>query len=570
MAETADTIAKCETRNDTPSENHFVPLETNQGEACLEAFSQVAYATATKEANELLPINNEHTTESLNIKTENPLDDRIGHSGQDSFTLTSALPPWEYLLDHCNKSSDKNNEKELKNHSSDDCDKLSSLLNTIDNVLERLKSMISDTCSVMTVTENKGNQSTSFRKDDEIILSDRMSILLGPEANDNQSKLRLLPSNKLNVEFLRCSSVIDSVVELFTLMENDGYNDSEINGLNPVEHIKDDGSEYAYEEQGIKRKTTKRRKRSAKQKENKRIKSEVEESDLEEKLDLEGNENDDKTTISSIEFSPEFCITKEEYFKILDEGKPYTCPPCQRKFNGRRSFRRHLMSKCVGEPVEHLKATWKKENDMFTCLASGCGKAWKRKETLYSHHQKEHLRGVECPFKCDKCEKTFYMRGLLNTHIKEDHVTTFCELCGKGVKGKLKLHMMRHTGDKPHKCQYCDYSAISSGQVKNHTTLMHENHKLPLHFCDICGKDFKLKGHLKEHILTHSDKRTYLCKICGKYLKNPNSYRRHMVSVHKVSHRYEQILTCTLILLGKIMHLCNLFTLYFYILRTTS
>ena len=533
MAETTDAIVKSEivTRNDNPSENF---PETNQDDVSIGDSLPVADAIATN-SNELLSINNDDTTGSQNYKTENSMHDEKDHSGKDSFTLTSALPPWEFLLDHCSKYSEKKIDKRLKNHSEDDCDKLTYLLNTIDSTLERLKSMISDTCSVTNATEIQDARTSSFRENDEIILSDRMSILLGPEANDNPTKLRLLPSNKLNAEFLRCSSVIDSVLELFTLMENDGYNEIEINGMSPAEHIKDDDSEYVNEEQDIKRKTIKRRKRSTKQKLKQKVKSEVEESDL------EGNENDDKTTLTSFEFSPEFCITKEEYFEILNQGTPYTCPPCQRQFRGRRSFRRHLMSKCVGEPVEHLKATWKKENDMFTCLASGCGKAWKRKETLYSHHQKEHLRGVECPFKCDKCEKTFYMRGLLNTHVKEDHVTTFCELCGKGVKGKLKLHMMRHTGDKPHKCQYCDYSAISSGQVKNHTTLMHENHKLPLHFCDICGKDFKLKGHLKEHILTHSDKRTYLCKICGKYLKNPNSYRRHMVSVHKVSHRYEQI-----------------------------
>ena len=550
MAETTDEIVKSEivTRNDNPSENF---PQTNQDDVSLGDSLHVADAIPTN-SNELLSINNDDTTGSQNYKTENSIHDRKDLSGKDSFTLTSALPPWEFLLDHCSKYSEKNIDKRLKNHSGDDCDKLTYLLNTIDNALERLKSMINDTCSVMTATEIQDNRTSSLRENDEIILSDRMSILLRPEANDNPTKLRLLQSNKLNAEFLRCSSVVDSVVELFTLMENDGYNDLEINGMNAAQNIKDDDSEYVYEEQDIKRKPMKRRRRSPKQKLKQKVKSEVDESDLEEKLDLDGNGNDDKTTLTSIEFSPEFCITKEEYFQIIDEGKPYTCPPCQRQFNGRRSFRRHLMSKCVGEPVEHLKASWKKENDMFTCLASGCGKAWKRKETLYSHHQKEHLRGVECPFKCDKCEKTFYMRGLLNTHIKEDHVTTFCELCGKGVKGKLKLHMMRHTGDKPHKCQYCDYSAISSGQVKNHTTLMHENHKLPLHFCDICGKDFKLKGHLKEHILTHSDKRTYLCKICGKYLKNPNSYRRHMVSVHKVSHRYEQILIDTFTLLGKI------------------
>ena len=85
-----------------------------------------------------------------------------------------------------------------------------------------------------------------------------------------------------------------------------------------------------------------------------------------------------------------------------------------------------------------------------------------------------------------------------------------------------------------YKCKYCDYSAVTSGAVRTHTKLKHETFRLTLHYCDVCGKEFKTKGNLKEHMPTHSEKRTFHCKICGKYLKNDSSYRRHMVCVHSV------------------------------------
>ena len=247
-------------------------------------------------------------------------------------------------------------------------------------------------------------------------------------------------------------------------------------------------------------------------------------------------------------YYPEYSISKERYVEIISSGKPYICA-CQKQFVHRHTFERHLYGNCLGENGENkrqeLHAKWKKdENGTFHCIFPGCSEKFKYNLSLYSHHQKEHLDGVECPFKCNQCDKSFFLRSLLNCHVKDTHEkrssqnSQVCDICGKDViRNQMKLHMMRHTGEKPFQCGYCEYRGLTNSAVLQHVKHVHEPHKFTLHFCDMCGKDCKTKAHLKEHILTHSDKRTFLCKICGKYLKNRNSFGRHMVRVHKISHR---------------------------------
>ena len=67
---------------------------------------------------------------------------------------------------------------------------------------------------------------------------------------------------------------------------------------------------------------------------------------------------------------------------------------------------------------------------------------------------------------------------------------------------------------------------------------MHEEQSplvLQRHVCEICGKAFKVKSNLKEHIRSHSDARTFMCSFCGKALKNRQCLNRHLFT-HGVKH----------------------------------
>ena len=90
---------------------------------------------------------------------------------------------------------------------------------------------------------------------------------------------------------------------------------------------------------------------------------------------------------------------------------------------------------------------------------------------------------------------------------KSNRVET-CEFCGKDFKNmsNLTVHRRMHTGEKPYKCQYCDYACAQSSKLTRHMKV----HKIPAGSgfkCQYCNCPYAVYSSLDRHIKKcHPDK----------------------------------------------------------------
>ncbi|XP_058463173.1 zinc finger protein 714-like [Malaya genurostris] len=168
-----------------------------------------------------------------------------------------------------------------------------------------------------------------------------------------------------------------------------------------------------------------------------------------------------------------------------------------------------------------------------------CQKYYHSKEYLALHNLKKHSKIEDKPFNCDKCDKSFSKAGLLNAHMKA-HIQIKCTVCHRMLASKsLKMHMLRHTGNMKYVCDTCGKEFRSKITLEQHIKRhMGIDDRLQ---CHICSRWILGKRYLKVHMKTvHCDKNQEIaCNIC--FLKYPNE---RSLSVHKGRVHVEKKFEC--------------------------
>ncbi|KAH1009883.1 hypothetical protein HUJ04_002184 [Dendroctonus ponderosae] len=216
-------------------------------------------------------------------------------------------------------------------------------------------------------------------------------------------------------------------------------------------------------------------------------------------------------------------IHKLEHDSELPLDQPnHVCPQCQRKFPTRKQLVLHVTS--------HAIAKITAKDHSVKCHI--CHKLFAHSIRLQKHmlcHGSDETK----PLQCNVCKKRFLTVPALVFHEKVHMVGQKhfeCPICKERFElvRKLKKHVLKHAHNNVYTCPHCKKTFAKYSVIRKHMKF----HSERIHHCSECTKSFATVDNLKKHMLCHSDHREFLCADCGKQFKRKDKLAEHIKKLH--------------------------------------
>lgn len=171
----------------------------------------------------------------------------------------------------------------------------------------------------------------------------------------------------------------------------------------------------------------------------------------------------------------------------------------------------------------------------FTCA---------KKSTLYSHKRRHKLEDIGEVYACNECGFKTGKKSSLYSHIKRKHKEPrgicdaqpelfYCSQCDYKNKNKyeLKIHVARkHSDDFKFSCETCGKKFKVKGDLTNHIRFSHREQPV---ICDVCGKTCLNSNSLYVHQKFAHYKAKYECQICKRRMVSQENLDEHMLRQHE-------------------------------------